>query len=232
VQVDVEPLYAAFADQPRPTAIEACPHCRDPADFEDLLVLPLREIDDDLLGRFLSHPGTVGSAADRQWLAPRAIELVVSGQCRYAGIEPTLHAFVHAGWESWPAVQRAAVVDVLGTFWTQTLAACPAPYPADDVLSGLSLLVPTVEPYLADWDLTSAPAVSHLRDLVAANAGTVIAKNRLTSPYWSPAAGEPVIAWLRSPRLAAAVTSAVVAATDPVTVDALDEVDRYLVAFG
>jgi hypothetical protein len=228
---DVESLYTAFADQPRPVAVAACPHCRDPAEFARLVDVPLRLLEDELLGRFLAHSGTIGTPADRQWLAPRLIELVVTGQCRYLGVEPTLHAIAGAGWATWPAPQRATVTSVLDAFWAATLAAYPGSYPAGDVLSGLSALVTSVEPYLASWVPTSTPAALHLRDLVATGAGPVLAKNRLASPYWTPHANVAVVAWLRSAELADGVTAAILAATDQVTVATLDEVDGYLVAF-
>lgn len=216
---NVAALYAAFAAQPRPAAIEACPHCRDPAEFAPILTSPLHLLADELVGRFLSCSGTVGTAADRQWLAPRVIELVVTGQSRHLDVEQTLRALAHADWATWPAAQRAAVLDVLGAFWETTLATYPAPYRAGDLLGGLSALGP-VAPYLAVWPLSEPSAAQHLRDLIADNANAIIGGR---------GSGE-VFDWLRSPALAEAVVSTAAAVTDPVVTAALDEVDVYLFA--
>lgn len=109
----VERAYLAFEDVWRPRRIEASPY-QDPAAVGALIAVPLRDLTDEQIGAYAgSAMLTIGSGEDYNYFIPRILELAIHAPF-WMGTEPERLAerLEMAGWRSWPAAQRAAIIDV------------------------------------------------------------------------------------------------------------------------
>lgn len=102
----VEDLYRVFR-APTPTGIEACPCCRDPADYRPLHQRPLRLLTSDDLGSYTASALlTVGSEVDVRYFLPRILELSVLEPDGYPDVEIRLAKLGLMDWRTWPSKER------------------------------------------------------------------------------------------------------------------------------
>lgn len=109
----VERAYLAFEDVWRPRRIEYSPY-QEPSVVAPLITVPLRDLTDDQIGAYAgSAMLTIGSEEDYNYFVPRILELAVHAPF-WIGTAPEQLAerLEMAGWRSWPADQRAAIIDV------------------------------------------------------------------------------------------------------------------------
>lgn len=108
-------LYAAFAHIPRPTAIEACPHCWTDRDTTTLLTpVPLREMTADMLRRYAAKAlTTVGTEADFRFFVPRLLDIACTTGFDHPNLEILLDRLRLAEWTRWGPAGRDAIRDLL-----------------------------------------------------------------------------------------------------------------------
>jgi hypothetical protein len=138
---------------------------------------------------------TVGTEEDFRYFVPRLLELVVTGEFRQYDVEIAFGKIERSGWDDWPSYRRDVAATLLEVFWSATLAEYPRPYPAEEVLCGLSRLV-AVEPLLDRWLETDGAATRHLADFTERNLALARSKKRLANSFWPPEAHQVVIDWL------------------------------------
>lgn len=200
----IEALYLAFAAEPEPRRLEACPCCLTPADIRGLLDTPLRSLSAEQLREYVwSVFHTVGDVGDFRYLLPRILELVVHDRHAVAvpDREVVLKKLPLAGWHTWPAHERAAVAGVVRAAFevgVRSVADDPAAVLAiDGWLCGWGLAGGDVEPLL---DLLSRPG--HEAALLALHKRNrpEIYSGRLHGAFWDQdcAAAARVVAWFES----------------------------------
>jgi hypothetical protein len=196
----IDALYAALAHVPRPTAIDACPHCFAASDATALLApVPLRELTADALRPYTANVMlTVGAEADLRYFLPRILHLAVVDDFDYPDLEGIAAQVRRAGWASWP--EREAVRTVWRALWAQTLAAHPSEPAVDTVLCAIGNAEDDVRPYLAVWetalDRGDGAAAAQLWEFITVGAErTADGGWRLLDPYWDDRGGA-VVDWL------------------------------------
>lgn len=204
--MDVETVYAAFADCPSPGFFEG----------------PVRELTVSTLDDYLTRAVTTwGSVDDFRHYVPRILDLLVTDRLpRDADPEIVLGKLNVAAWSTWPRPQREAVAQLLRAYWIRCLATYPGPRPIEDTLCALAQAVDDLTPLLEHWSALPTPAAArHLLDLLAgADQVELRSRRRLRDAFWHsrPAQQEQAVAWLLSPALIRAVESAFFAAgADP-----------------
>ncbi|GAA2157860.1 MULTISPECIES: hypothetical protein [Glycomyces] len=108
-------LYAAFAHIPRPTAIEACPHCWTNRDTAALLApVPLRDMTADMLRRYAAKAlTTVGTEADFRYFVPRLLDIACTTGFDHPNLEILLDRLRLAEWTRWGPAGQDAIRDLL-----------------------------------------------------------------------------------------------------------------------
>ncbi|MFD4355287.1 hypothetical protein ACFWPX_22215 [Nocardia sp. NPDC058518] len=202
----------AFAPVGPPAAIEACPCCRNPADYAVLLSTPRHQLTGTELGSFAFRAlNTVGSVADLRYLTGRILQLLHTHDPQMPDMEVVYSKLRQAGWDSWP--QADAVAEVVDALWRSTFAAAnPGPGIAV-VVCVVGAAESTIAARLVEWALLdSAPAVRNLHELVIHGCriedGRLIPTNSYWDHGWMPF-GE-LVDWLSN----GPATDAVVAAFD------------------
>lgn len=204
-------LYAAFADVPRPTAIDYCPCCFT-ADQERALLapVPLRELPAGILQPYAADvPFTVGGVDDFRYFAPRILDIACTVGFTWPDLESVAVRLRAAGWLSWPAGERDAIRGVLKALWAKTLAVFPSDPGVDVVLCAVGNAEDDLEPYLTGWAraLGRPSAAEQLRDLLYHGCRSDGVRWRLLNAFWDGRDGQ-VGAWLAGAELRRAVTTA------------------------
>lgn len=229
----IDGLYVAFADEPRPAGIEACPCCVSPAQVaallgpDDLRTLPAETVAD-----YAAHAmTTVGSASDFRYFLPRLLQVAVTDGFDWPDLEIAVGRLRLAGWLAWPPDQQRAVRAVLGALWDQTLRQHPISPDADTVLCAIGNAEDDLTAYLAAWESllrtgAAAPA-QHLSDLLNWSARVENGRWRLRNAFWEHRDG-PVSDWLAADSTRAVVLAGFDAATSEPALTALAEVAPLL----
>jgi len=191
----IENLYAAFADQPRPSRIDGCPCCIDRKVSSSLHSKPLRQLTPDELSSYASSALlTVGTVADYLYFLPRILE--ISATERYWWPDPAVTGRVIRDTDlaSWPAHRTKALHDFLHALVTHLLSSgIEDLWTVDDWLCAIARLGIDVRPFL---DLI-ARSEKHILQYYDCNAGTLSSRNRLSNTFWEhPNAGhDQIVAW-------------------------------------
>jgi hypothetical protein len=233
LETAVDRLYVAFAGEPRPADIEACPCCVSRDQVEALLgPEDLRTLPADVVADYAAHAmTTVGSASDFRYFLPRLLQLAVTDGFDWPDLEIAVGRLRLAGWTAWPADQQRAVRDVLWALWTQTLGQHPSDPDADAVLCAIGNAEPDISGYLAFWASSlgtgeAAPAL-HLSDLISWSARVENGRWRLLNGFWEHRDGQ-VADWLAAHSTRAAVRAGFDAATSEPALAALADIDALL----
>jgi hypothetical protein len=110
LQQSIDQVYTAFADVPKPRAIDGCPCCVEDKEVDKLLTTPLREISPNDLASYASSAFlTVGSVADYLYLLPRILEISATDDTWWPDVEVTGRAIRSSRPDSWPLSRRIAL---------------------------------------------------------------------------------------------------------------------------
>lgn len=110
LQQSIDDVYGAFADVPKPRAIDGCPCCIDGKEVDRLLVTPLREISPKDLAPYASSAFlTVGSIADYLYFLPRILQISATDDSWWPDVEVTGRAIRSSEPDSWPLPRRIAL---------------------------------------------------------------------------------------------------------------------------
>lgn len=113
----VDELYRAFA-APRPTSVEFCGHCVDPAKVEPFTKVPLRELTAEQVQVYWLQRGVMGDDAFQRYLVPRFLELILAGEIDRFDANYYLD-IVSTGYPTWSAQQQVAIDGYLPALWRQ-----------------------------------------------------------------------------------------------------------------
>jgi hypothetical protein len=233
LETAVDRLYVAFADEPRPADLEACPCCVSREQVEALLgPEDRRTLPASVVADYAVHAmTTVGSASDFRYFLPRLLQLAVTDGFDWPDLEIAVGKLRLAGWAAWPASEQRAVRDVLWTLWTHTLGRHPSDPDADTVLCAIGNAEDDIAGYLAFWASSlgtgeAAPAL-HLSDLITWSARVENGRWRLLNGFWDHRDG-PVSDWLAADSTRAAVLAGFDAATSEPALTALADIAGLL----
>lgn len=223
----IDELYAAFARERRPKAIDYCAHCVSADDIKRLLVnRPLREIPAETMRPYaVDMLSTVGSVSDFRYFFPRVLHIAVTEGFDYLpDLEQVLGRLPMASWLDWPARERQAIVGITRAAWSHTLTLFPAD--AEPVLRAAGRLEADLTPYLEAWEdaLTRYAGASHLLAFVRDHFGRAGTEFWLTVPGWQESASAAMRDWLGGTRLVELVAAAAESANDERTAEILLEV--------
>ncbi len=110
LQLTIDDVYRAFADVPKPQAIDGCPCCIERKGIEHLLATPLRKISPKELAPYASSAFlTVGSAEDYLYFLPRILEISATDESWYPDAEVTGRAIRSSAADSWAVPRKGAV---------------------------------------------------------------------------------------------------------------------------
>jgi len=230
----VERLYAAF-DEPAPSDIEGCPCCLSIEAISVLLQTPRREITLDQIRPYARNAmSTVGSARDFRYLWPRMAELLVTAPSlgELEAPELLLQRLLLAQWRTWPDREQRATEQYLAAL-IDRLADEPL-YPSDvhAWVCAVSQALDDVTPLLDRALVRETPASArNLFCLYDWNRRKLEKRGTLYGVFWDLQGTDPdgsfvnpnvalIVAWLRTPRVLAAVDRAYTAealadGTDP-----------------
>ncbi|MFI7677620.1 hypothetical protein [Actinophytocola sp. NPDC049390] len=219
-------LYSAFARRDRPTAIDYCTHCVDPATVKRLLApVPLREIPAETIRPYtVDVLSTAGGAADFRHFLPRILHIAVTdGFGGYPDLGLVMSKVRRADWRGWPASEQQAVTDFMHAVWSTTLTRFPADPGAEELLGAIGQIEGDLTPYLRTWEaaLATHAGASHLLVFVRDTFGRAGREYWLTVPGWPDTAAATVRAWLGD--LSGTVAATAEAVTDEETGDVLLE---------
>lgn len=177
-------LDEAFAPVDPPAAIEACPCCRDPADYTVLLSRSRHQLTGTDLGSYVFRAlGTVGSAADLRYLTGRILQLLHTDDPHVPDMEVVYSKLRRAGWHSWP--QADAIAEVLDALWRSVFATAISGPDIAVVVCSVGAAEHTIAARLADWALLdSAPSVRNLHELVLRGCRLEADRVIPTNSYW------------------------------------------------
>jgi hypothetical protein len=201
----IERSYEAFALEPRPTRWRAAPHRDGDALLRQLTAVPLADLTDEAIDPYSSWAiTTVGSAQDYKYFLPRILALAVSGTGSVGADPPVIAGRLKMSqWESWPAAQRDAVLNLFETAFHSSLAGEGDGWmDIENWLCGLAHLDGPLEPFLLAWaEAASAEAGLQLSRFVQGNAKRLVKGDGIASGFWDDvdiAVRQRVSAWLLS----------------------------------
>ncbi|WP_433475292.1 hypothetical protein ACQPZP_42645 [Spirillospora sp. CA-142024] len=223
-------LYAAFTHVPRPSSVEGCPCCVDPAEGCALLRRPPRERSADELSRYAAKVlNTWGGPEDLRYFAPRLLELAAADAFVWPDVEIVFAKFGQAGWTSWG--QRDAIAAFFGAFWTRTLESFPSRPSVDTAICALAAAEADIPGYLDEWGrLPSEPSIRQLHEFVVQGLSWQRGHPRLSNAFWDVSSRpyHQVVDWLTGGAAAEAVGAAFARTDDEAALELLCEIDSRL----
>lgn len=202
----VEQVYAAFAAQPHPRQIDACPCCADRANICTLLSTPLRQLTPDELSSYAASVFlTVGRESDFRFFLPRILEISVSDRSWWPALEVVLERLVRANWDAWPQEETEPLLRLFEAAFDESIVLPEnAASEVDSWLCALAIAGVDVAPYLRKLQAPAAEEV--MSDYFVLNAPD-LRKGRLANPFWKDHSDKaaPVIAVLKSPGVRSAI---------------------------
>ena len=108
----IENLYAAFADVPKPTAIEGCPvGCCISREYRLSLVEgSLRDTDSELLSEYINYGiWTIGNASDFRYFIPKIFELTLNNYDFIHYPPSIMNKLASVGFTDWDVVKKSTI---------------------------------------------------------------------------------------------------------------------------
>jgi hypothetical protein len=204
VQRALDRLYEVFAGVPKPAAINACPCCLDSAQACRLLTLPLQSITPAQLSSYAASVFlTVGSEEDYRYLLPRILDVSLAESSWWPSREIVLRSLALAEWDTWAARERQALGDLFDAAFEEAVSKGDG-WDVDRWICGLAFAGADLSPYLARLEQPDASTALLALHEINANA---LLKGKLSNAFWAHdrAVAQPVIAWLRSAPVQAAI---------------------------
>jgi hypothetical protein len=147
----IENLYDVFSRYPL-GAVEGCPCCVTDDDQSQIHARPLRELDGDTLSHFIgSAVLTWGDVDDFKHFLPRILELLAIDD--YPLNEELFYFKLdNAGYDSWPGIERDAVIRFWRAWWTHLVSTeALRLFDPIGILACVSHFEEDVDPYLTAW---------------------------------------------------------------------------------
>ena len=121
VQSALEASYRLFAAPP-PSIIEGCPCCIEERGVDVLLTTPLWELSGKDLWSYVSGVFyTIGSERDFKYLLPRILDIAINDPGNSNDPEIVLGKVGLANWLSWPRDERAAIEELVDSWFELAL---------------------------------------------------------------------------------------------------------------
>jgi hypothetical protein len=198
----VAELYRVFQPYRIGDDFVGCSDCVSPEETARLAAIPLRSLSVADLNRYARKAMTTwGEVTHFKYFLPRLLELSLDEFENFDTPEVLLGKLAYANWESWPAIEQAAVRDFLEAFWRHQLTS-PGTFPADHrigtVLGGLAQLHSSLIPLLDAWlSIEDQTAALHLCQLIDHSADDIMQTGRIRFLWGNPAkASEELTKWL------------------------------------
>jgi hypothetical protein len=166
VKIAVENLYTVFARYPLNTAMDACPHCVNEREQEQLTGLPLRALSvKDVRHYSFNAISTWGDVRDFKHFLPRLLDLLAFHNLNDSLL---LAKFEYADWENWKKTEVEATEAYLRALWRFTLSDYPSPTITPyDFIFGAGRVLPDFAPYVDYWrNNLSQASLRHLAILI------------------------------------------------------------------
>ena len=195
---NIDALYAAFRDVPKPGEIEGCPCCIADKEICTLLSKPLREIAGGELASYASSAFlTVGAEADYLYFLPRILEVSCMEAGWWPDIEITGRAVGQTRPASWPAHQRDALVGVFEAVLQKAISQREG-WAIDGWVCAIAKTGLPLGAFLAQIERSTDSVLAYYER----NAQTLM-KRKLGNAFWDR--GDPgyqeVMEWFLSPKL-------------------------------
>ncbi len=198
----IQALYDAFGDIPKPISIDACPCCVDRLEIEQLLSTPLKEITSrNLAGYAASVFNTSGDIDDFLYFLPRILEISVTDPAWYPDLEIICGKLRKASWLSWSEPKILAIRQLFDTIFIQIITAepidgnsvensiCAFARSGDKIDRFLKLLEQNryIKALISYYEVNSEPLL----------------KGKLSSPFWHDYRQEmsEIVNWFNSPEI-------------------------------
>jgi hypothetical protein len=199
LEAAIEEMYAAFA-RPTPREVDGCPCCTTKEELRALVETPLRELNEEQLGRYASSALlTVGDVEDLRYFWPRIAELSVRGEL-WTDIEVVFDKPRRGEWRSWPRAEQEAIERFARAVMDDLARRELDAFEVDGWVCAFGRLMEDVVPLLAPLLEPTPAAGANLSSLHLLNARR-IGRGKLTNAFWDAesAANEAQVAtWLRS----------------------------------
>lgn len=204
LQEQIDVLYAAFSDIPKPQTIEGCPCCIEDKGIDVLLSRPLREIQAEELSSYAASAFlTVGNVQDYLYFLPRILECSITGHDWWPDPEVIGRAIAETQPLQWPEKRLAALQSLLEHAIHKAMAEEPGW--GADLLD--KWLCATSRAGLAVIPLLHLIAASppHTVSYFSHNQASLDRLGQLSNPFWDlPNEGhEEIIRWFHSPAVRA-----------------------------
>jgi hypothetical protein len=206
LQANIEKLYAAFSDVPKPQIIEGCPCCIERKGVDVLLTTPLRQITPDQLTNYASSVfNTVGCLEDFFYFIPRILEISASDPSWWPDPEVISMAIKRSGFQTWPESRKTSLIRYYNAVLDHLLAVDDSGWEMDSWICALGRLFNDVSPFLSRLADNSSKIVEYYE----VNSQCLI-KGKLTNSFWDENATEAqdqVIKWFNSEPVRTAINS-------------------------
>jgi hypothetical protein len=198
LQQSIDEVYGAFADVPKPRAIDGCPCCIEGKKVDRLLVAPLRELcPTDLAPYASSALLTVGSVGDYLYFLPRILEISVIDDTWWPDVEVTGRAIRSSAPESWPHPRRVALQRMFAAVINDAIETCEY-YKLDGWICAIARSGFDVTPCLERVEKTPEAVLAYFEDNAAC-----LPERKLCNAFWAlpcPAHDE-IVAWFFSEKV-------------------------------
>ncbi len=192
----IEEVYTAFADVPKPSKIEGCPHCIEDKGIETLLSKPLRLLSSEDLSEYAADVFlTVGDNADFFYFLPRILELLATQTHWWPHPEVVARAIKTSEFDSWPHSQQKSVLNYFDAILDELLGKENSGFEIDSWICAVGRLFPDISSYLN----RIAEHPKRLLEFYDVNKEE-LAENDLTNSFWDvPNIQNQVVNWFNSP---------------------------------
>lgn len=196
----IKQLYDAFAHEPKPWIIDACPCCLSPEELKVLVQTPLRQLTADQLSKYASSVFlTAGSEPDYRYLLPRILDLSLHGAFSWPDHEVVGKSLANAHWSLWPTPLRDSITQAFLAALEQAIPNHSG-WEVDELICGFALTGMDIAPFLTR--LEAADAEQTLIEFYERNA-PALRKGSLANNFWESHETEaaPLIAWFGSAKI-------------------------------
>jgi len=194
----IDGLYAQFRASP-PERIDACPCCRDPANYRPLHQKALRNLTSDELGPYTTSALlTVGALPDLKYFLPRIFELAALEPYAWPDIEIRLSKLKHGGCRAWSPPEQKALERFLSEWLEELLSeSTPDADIVDSLVCGMAGAGCDIGPVLERIGRSQIAAAA----LCWHNARSLMKKKQPTNAFWAhtdPRLAAQYVEWLET----------------------------------
>lgn len=207
--VQIQALYAAFSDVPKPISIEACPCCVDRLEIAHLLSTPLKEITSkNLAGYAATVFNTSGDIDDFLYFLPRILEISVTDPAWYPDLAIICGKLRTASWLAWSEPKILAIRQIFDTIFIQIIIAESIDgNSVEDSICAFARSGDKIDRFLKLLEQDR-----HIKALISyyeVNSETLL-KGKLSNSFWHDSRQEmsEIVNWFNSPEIYARIQTA------------------------